>query len=50
MEKSLENGGFMSREDMIMTLFINHMEDKEILDTMSEEELKRAMDYYHEDY
>lgn len=40
----------MSREDMINTLMINHMESREILETMSDEELKRAMDYYHEDY
>ena len=40
----------MSREDMILTLVINHMEMREILETMSEEELKKVMDYYHEDY
>lgn len=40
----------MSKEDMILTLVINHMEMREILETMSEEELKKFMDYYHEDY
>ena len=40
----------MNREDMIMTLVINHMEDKELLDSMTDEELMRVMDYYHEEY
>ena len=40
----------MSREDMITTLVINHMESRSILETMSEEELKELMDYYHEEY
>ena len=40
----------MSKEDMIKTLFINHMESIEMLIDMSEEELKELMDYYHEDY
>lgn len=40
----------MSREDMIMTLVVNHMEDKRLLDTMTEEQLIRMMDYYHEEY
>lgn len=40
----------MSREDMIMTLVINHMEDREILETMTDEDLKKLMNYYHEEY
>lgn len=44
------NEEFMRKEDMILTLVINHMEMREILETMSEEELKKFMDYYHEDY
>jgi hypothetical protein len=40
----------MDREDMIMTLVINHMEDRRILETMTNEELKEVMDYYHEEY
>ena len=40
----------MTREDMIMTLVVNHMEDRECLETMTDEELKKVMDYYHEEY
>ena len=40
----------MSREDIIMTLVINHMEDRRILETMTDKELKELMDYYHEEY
>lgn len=40
----------MSREDVIMTLVINHMEDEKILRTMTDEELKELMDYYHEEH
>ncbi len=35
---------------MILTLVINHMEPKGLLESMSDEELKELMDYYHEDY
>lgn len=40
----------MDRQDMIMTLIINHMEDRRILETMTNKELKELMDYYHEEY
>lgn len=40
----------MDRQDMIITLIINHMEDRRILETMTNKELKELMDYYHEEY
>ena len=40
----------MTREDMIMTLVVNHMENRESLENMTEEQLIRMMDYYHEEY
>lgn len=38
----------MNREEMIMTLVINHMEDKETLEQSSTEQLEMMMKYYHE--
>ena len=40
----------MDREDIIMTLVINHMEDRIILETMTDKELKEMMDYYIEKF
>lgn len=49
-EGNLERISTMSREDMIMTLVVNHMEDRSSLEEMSDVALKEMMDYYHEEY
>lgn len=49
-EGNLERISSMSREDMIMTLVVNHMENKKSLEDMPDKALKELMDYYHEEY
>ena len=42
----LKNG---KRENMILTLVINHMESRKICEMCSDEELIEMMKYYHEE-